>query len=154
MALRHYFAILGVLLFKKYFFGISVSDKGIFWVVQKNLTPLIPVSWYAKSTPWRKEKKALGNCTPNSVVPISHVTMPYVDLLLGAPHSPPLPPQYLHLEKLSISHLLTTSLYAAIFNDRKQHCSMSMLMQIYCISYIVKLLRPEKFPSTNNIIIK
>ena len=31
-----------------------------------------------------KTNKALGNCSPNSVLPITHMTMLYVDLQLGA----------------------------------------------------------------------
>ena len=41
-----------VLLFEKYFFGLSVSAKVIFWVVQKYPAPPIPVCRFVKSIPW------------------------------------------------------------------------------------------------------
>ena len=41
-----------VLLSKNIFLGFFVTGKGIFKVVQKHLTPLIPVCSHAMSNPW------------------------------------------------------------------------------------------------------
>ena len=53
-----------------------------------------------------KGKKALGNCAPNSVLLIAHVTTPYVDLPLGA-----FPPYFKIREAVDI----TPAVYFTVF---------------------------------------
>ena len=62
-----------------------------------------------------KGKKALENFTPNSVLPVTHVTMPYVDIPLGAF------PRYLQVRDavdftLAVYFTVCCILYAIIFN--------------------------------------
>ena len=62
-----------------------------------------------------KGKKALGNCAPNSVLLIVHVTTPYVDLPLGAF------PRYLQIREAvditpAVYFTVCYILYAIIFN--------------------------------------
>ena len=77
-----------------------------------------------------KGKKALGNCAPNFVLLIAHLTTPYVDLQLGA-----FPPYFKIREAVGITPAVYFTvcyiLYAIIFNyqEKQQHCYMFMSMQ-------------------------
>ena len=83
--------------------------------------------WLVPELPWirafgytrarrGKGKKALGNCVPNCVLLIAHVTTPYVHLPLGAF------PRYLQIRAVDF----TPAVYFTVCYITQQHWYMSM----------------------------